>query len=119
MDRKKGIVPFTSEELIQVVQQNIKKQNRQKLERKKLQLTQETFKLPFYSGSEVPRRHFCGICKGQKIEEHVVTDVDVRNDEDRSSSTSGAAAEERQEVSSKNTIDKTADAITRGKYIGL
>ena len=33
--------------------------------------------------------------------------------------TSGAAAEERQEVSSKNTIDELSDAITGGKDIGL
>jgi len=39
-----------------------------------LQPSQETFKLQFYSGSEVQRR-------GQKIEEHVVTDLDLRNDE--------------------------------------
>jgi len=32
---------------------------------------------------------------------------------------SGAVAEERQEVSSKYTIDKMADAITRGNEIGL
>jgi len=84
-----------------------------------LQLTQETFKLLFYSGSEVQRRHFCGTHKRQKIEEHVFTDLDKRNDENRSSLTSGAAAEERQEVSSQNTIDKMADAITRGKHSGL
>jgi len=33
--------------------------------------------------------------RGQKIEEHVVTDVDVRTDENRHSLTSGAIAEER------------------------
>ena len=53
----------------------------------------------------------------QKIEEHVVTDLDLRNDENRPSLTSGAAAEERQEVSSKNTIDELSDAITGGKDI--
>ena len=41
--------------------------------------------------------------RGQKIEEHV-TDLDLRNDDDRRSLISGAA-EERQEVSSKNTIN--------------
>jgi len=50
----------------------------------------------------------------QKSEEHVVTDLDGRNDENRPSLTSGAAAE-RQEVSSKNTIDELSDAITGGK----
>jgi len=48
-----------------------------------------------------------------------VTDLDLRNDENRSSLTSGAVAEERQEVSSKNTIYEIAEAITTGKDIGL
>ena len=45
----------------------------------------------------------------QKIEEHVVTDLDLRNDENRPSLTSSA---------SKNTIDERADAITGGNDIG-
>jgi len=57
--------------------------------------------------------------RGQKIEEHLVTDLDPRNDENRPSLTSGAAAEERQEVSSKNTADELSDAFTGGKDIGL
>jgi len=36
--------------------------------------------------------------RGQKSEEHVVTDEDLRNDDNRPSLTSGAAAEVRQEV---------------------
>jgi len=50
-----------------------------------------------------------------------VTDLVLRNDEDRSSLTSGAApvAEERQEASSKNTMDEMAAAITGGRDIGL
>jgi len=48
-----------------------------------------------------------------------VTDLDVRNDDSRPSLTSSAAAEERQDVSSINTIDELSDAITGGKYIGL
>ena len=118
MDRKKGIVPFTSVELFQVVLKYIQKQ-RQKWERKKLQLSQETFKLLFYSGREVQRRHFCGTCKRIEIEEHVVTDLDVRNDDNRPSLNSGAAAEERQVISSKNATDELSDAITVGKDIGL
>jgi len=55
----------------------------------------------------------------QKIEEHFVTDLDQRNDENRPSSTSSAVAEERQDVSSKNTIDEMAEAITGGNDIGL
>ena len=35
---------------------------------------------------------------GQKIEEHVVIDLDLHNDENRPSSTSSAVAEERQDV---------------------
>jgi len=66
-----------------------------------------------------PAEHFCGTCKGQKIEEHVFPDLDVRNDESRPSLTSRAVAEERQEVSSKNTIDELVDAITGSKNIGL
>ena len=61
--QKQWIVPFTSVELIKVVLKNIIKQNRQNWETKKLQLSQETFRLLFYSGSEVQRRHFCGVCK--------------------------------------------------------
>ena len=57
--------------------------------------------------------------RGQKIEEHVGIDFDVRHDENRPSLTSGALAEERQEVSSKNKIDELADTITGGKDIGL
>jgi len=48
-----------------------------------------------------------------------VTDIDVRNDDSRPSLFSGAAAEERQDVSSINTIDELSDAITGSKYIGL
>jgi len=45
------------------------------------------------------------------------TDLDGRNDENRPSSTTCAAAEERQEVSSKNTIDELSDIFTEGKDI--
>jgi len=49
-----------------------------------------------------------------------VTDLDLRNDENRSSLTSGTApVAERQEESSKNTIDQLADATTGGNDIGL
>ena len=57
--------------------------------------------------------------RGQKIEEHVVTDLDLRNDENRPSLTSSAIAEERQDASSKNTIDEMSDAITGSNDIGL
>ena len=84
-----------------------------------MQLSQKKFKLPFYSGTEVQRGHFFGTCKRQKIEEHVVTALDVRNDNSRPSSTSCAAAEERQKVSFKNTIDELSDAFAVGKDVGL
>jgi len=48
--------------------------------------------------------------RGQKIEEHVVTDLDVRNDENRLGLANCAVTEERQEVSSKNTIYELSDA---------
>ena len=52
---------------------------------------------------------------GQKIEGHVVTDLYLRNDENKPSLTSGATAEERQEVSSKNTTDELSDSFTGSK----
>ena len=54
-----------------------------------------------------------------EIEEHVVTDLDLRNHENRPSLTSSAVAEERQDVSARNTIDEMADAITGGNDVGL
>jgi len=48
----------------------------------------------------------------QEIKEHAVTDLDLRNDENRPSLTSTAVAEERQDVSSQNAIDEMTDAIT-------
>ena len=56
---------------------------------------------------------------GQKIEEHVVTDLDLRNDENSPSSISSAVAEEHQDISPKNTMDEMADAITGGNDICL
>jgi len=48
-----------------------------------------------------------------------VTDLDLCNNENRPSFTSSAVAQERQDVSSKNTIDEMADAITGSNDIGL
>ena len=71
-----------------------------------MQPSQETFKplftVPVQSSGDISAEPV----KRQKSEEHVVTDLDLRNDENRSSLISGAVAEERQEVSSKNTIDE-------------
>jgi len=83
-----------------------------------LQLSQETFKLLFYSGSESSGDISAELVRGQNIED-VVTDLDLRNDENRPSLTSGVVAEERQEVSSKSTIGEMTDAITGGNDIGL
>jgi len=56
---------------------------------------------------------------GQIIEERVVTDLDQRNDENRPNLTSSAVAEERQDISSKNTIHEMADAVTGGnRFLG-
>jgi len=52
--------------------------------------------------------------RGQKIEERVVTDLDLRNDENTPDLTSSAVAEEHQDVSSTNAIDQMADVITGG-----
>jgi len=67
-----------------------------------------------------PKRLSTTAVRGQKIEEHVVPDLDARNDDSRPSITSGAAAaEEGQDVSSINTMGELFDAITGGKDIGL
>ena len=47
-----------------------------------------------------------------------MTDLDLRNDENRPSLTSSAVAE-RQDVSSKNTVNEMADAVTGGNHIDL
>jgi len=56
--------------------------------------------------------------RGQKIEGYVVADLDLRNDENNLV-TSSAVAEERRDVSSKNTINEMDDAITGGNDISL
>jgi len=56
--------------------------------------------------------------RGQKVKEHIVTDLDLPNDENRPSLTSSPVAE-RQEVSSRNTTDEKADTITGGNDSGL
>jgi len=71
------------------------------------------------TGSEVQRRYFCGTCKRTENQRTWCDRLDLRNDENRSSLTSGAVAEERQDVSSKNTIDEMADAITGSNDISL
>ena len=102
-----------------MVLKNIKKEKSKKGERKKLQLSQETFKLLFCSGSEIQRRHFWGTGKRTEHRRTSCYKLGWRNDDNRPTLTSGAAAEERQEVSSKNTIDALSDANTEGKTIAL
>jgi len=79
-----------------------------------LQLSQEKFKLlftvPVKSSGDISAEPVS--VREQKIEEHIVTDLDLRIDESRPSLTSGAVAEKSQEVSSKNTIDEMADTVT-------
>ena len=48
-----------------------------------------------------------------------MTNLDLRNDENRPSLTSNAVAEERQDVSSKNTMNEMANTITGGNDIRL
>jgi len=57
--------------------------------------------------------------RGQKTKEYVVTDLDLSNDENRPSLTSNAVGEDRQDTSSKDTIDEIADAIAGGNDVGL
>jgi len=60
-----------------------------------LQLNQETFKLLFAVAVKSSGDISAKPVRGQKIEAHVVTDLDLRNDENRPSLTSSAVAEER------------------------
>ena len=48
-----------------------------------------------------------------------MTNLDLRNVENRPSLTSNAVAEERQDVSSKNTMNEMANTITVGNDIRL
>jgi len=99
-----------------VVLKAVKKQKRPKWDRKKLQPNQEKkhssgyFTVAVKSSGDISAEPV----RGQKIEEHVVTDLDLRNDENRPSSTSSAIGEERQDVSLKNSLDEMADVIIGG-----
>jgi len=84
-----------------------------------LQLSHQTFKLVFTVPVKFSGDISAESVRGKKVEERVVTDLDLHNDDNRRSLTSCAVAEERQEISSKNTIDEMADAITVGNDIGL
>ena len=73
----------------------------------------------FYSGSEIQRSYFCRTCKRTENRSWYRLRSSLHNNDNRPSLTSGAAAEERQEVSSKNPMDELPDAITGDNDIGL
>jgi len=75
----------------------------------KLQLGQETFNLVFTMPVKSSRDISGEPVRAKKVEEQVITDLDLHNNGNRPSLTSDAVAEERQGVSSKNTIDEMAD----------
>ena len=108
MDRK-GIVILTSVELIEVVLKDVKnKRGKNERGRSCSQVKEhssEYFTVAVKSSGDISVEPV----RGQKIEEHVVTDLDLRNDENRPSLTSSAVAEERHDVKSKNTIDQMTD----------
>jgi len=83
-----------------------------------LQLSQETcklvFRVPVKSSGDISAEPV----RGQKIVEHVTLRSTQLDDENRPSLTSGAVAGKRQ-VSSENTVDEMADAITAYNDIGL
>jgi len=83
MGRRKGIVTLASAELMQVVLKKRKKPKRQKRERRKLQQSQETFKLLFTVTVKSSGDISAEPVRGQKIEEHIVTDLDLRNNKNR------------------------------------
>jgi len=101
-----------------VVLKKLKKQKRQTWERKKLQLVKKHSSYYFAVSVKSSGDISAEPARGQKVEEDV-KDLDLRNDKNRRSLISSAVAEERQEISSKSTIDEIADAITGGNDIGL
>jgi len=82
MNRKKGIFPFTSVELIQVVLKNIKKEK--KWERKEVAAKSRNIQVTTLQWQwSLAEAFLPEPVRGQKIEERVVTDLDVRNDDKR------------------------------------
>ena len=90
---QKGIVILTCVELIQVVLKDVKnKRGKNERCRSCSQVKKhlsDYLALAVKSSGDISAEPV----KGQKIEEHVVTDLDLRNDENRPSLTSSAAAE--------------------------
>jgi len=97
---QKGIVILTGVKLIQVVLKYVKKNKRGQNERGRScsqvkKHSSDYFTVAVKSSGDISVEPV----RGQKIEEHVVIDVDLHNVENRPSSTSSAAvAEERQDV---------------------
>jgi len=118
MDRR-GIVILTSVEVIEVVLKDVKhKRGKNGRGRSCSQVKKHSsyyFTVTVKSSGDISAEPV----RGQKIEDHVVTDLDLRNDKNRPRLTSSAIAEERHDVKSKNTIDQLVDAITGGNDIGL
>jgi len=63
MDRRKGIVSFTSVELMQVFLNKRKKAKDVKMREEEVATKSRKIQATLYSDSEVQRRHFCGTCK--------------------------------------------------------
>jgi len=83
MDRKKGIVTFTRVELMQVALKTLKSK-RGKNERSCSQVKKRSsnyFAVAVKSSGDISVEPV----RGQKIKEHVVTDLDLRNDQNRPS----------------------------------
>jgi len=89
---ERGIVTYTSVELIQVVLENVKKAKEAKMweeeiaaKSRNIQVTSLQRQSSGAISAELVRR--------QKIEEHAASDLDLRNDENRRSLTNSAVAE--------------------------
>ena len=91
MIEERGIVTFTSVQLIQVVVENVNKQEAKMREEeiaaksRNIQVTSLQRQSSGAISAELLRR--------QKIEEHAAPDLDLRNDENRRSLASSAVAE--------------------------
>jgi len=98
--QKKGDRHLPSVELIQVVLKDVKSK-RSKTERERSSSQNKKHSSDYFTVAVKSSGHISAeLLSGQKIEEHVVTDLDLRNDENTPSLISSAVAEERQDVSS-------------------
>jgi len=81
---QKVIVILTSEELVQVILEDVKKQKRENWERKNCSQVKKHSSIYYTVAMKSSGDIFAERVREQKIEEHV-TDLDLRNDENRSS----------------------------------